>query len=265
MLTYPDINPVAFTVLGWPVYWYGITYVVGFVGGWALARLRALRDGSGWTTEQVGDVLFYIALGVILGGRLGYMLFYQPFIEGSDTRFWQVWKGGMSFHGGLLGVIVAMWWYGRRINKGFFVVADFIAPIVPFGLAAGRIGNFINSELWGKVTDGPWGIVFPNGGPLPRHPSMLYEFALEGVVMFVLLWWYARKPRPAMAVSGLFLLLYGSFRFLVEFVRVPDNYLGYLAFDWFTMGQALSLPMIILGVFLMWQAHRHPNRAKGDS
>lgn len=263
MWSYPDIDPVAFTVFSWPIYWYGITYVVAIIGAWWLARLRAKRADYGWTAEQVGDAVFYIALGVIVGGRLGYMLFYQPFIEGSDTHFWQVWKGGMSFHGGLIGVLIAFWLFGRKTQKGFFEVADFIAPIVPFGLAAGRIGNFINAELWGKVTDHPIGMVFPTGGPLPRHPSMLYEFALEGIVMFIVLWWFARKPRPAMAVSGLFLLLYGSFRFIVEFVRVPDSFIGYLAFDWFTMGQALSVPMILLGVFLMVRSGQNRKNTEG--
>jgi phosphatidylglycerol:prolipoprotein diacylglycerol transferase len=173
-----------------------------------------------------------------------------------------IWTGGMSFHGGLLGVIVAMWLYAHRTHRAFFVVADFVALLTPLGLGAGRLGNFINHELWGRTTDAPWGMVFPNAGSLPRHPSQLYEFTLEGVALFTILWFYARKPRPTASVSGLFLLCYGCFRFIVEFVREPDAQLGYLAFGWVTMGQILSLPMILLGVWLLWWSHR---KQIGDS
>ncbi|MDT8403359.1 prolipoprotein diacylglyceryl transferase [Sulfuriflexus sp.] len=252
-----DIDPVAFSIGSFKVHWYGITYLAGFALAWWLGTVRARQPGSGWNAEQVSDIIFYAAVGVIAGGRLGYMLFYNPFLPaGEASQFWEVWKGGMSFHGGLIGVLIAMWLFGRRYRKGFFEVADFVAPLVPLGLGAGRIGNYINAELWGKVSDLPWAVVFPTGGPLPRHPSMLYEFFLEGVVLFVMLWWFSNKAPPRMAVSGLFLLGYGSFRFLVEFVREPDRQLGYLAFDWFTMGQALSLPMIIGGGALMWWAYR---------
>ncbi|WP_126452838.1 prolipoprotein diacylglyceryl transferase [Sulfuriflexus mobilis] len=252
-----DIDPVAFSLGDFKVHWYGITYLVGFALAWWLGNVRARQPGSDWNAEQVSDIIFYAAVGVIAGGRLGYMLFYNPFLPaGEASQFWEVWKGGMSFHGGLIGVLGAMWLFGRRYQKSFFQVADFVAPLVPLGLGAGRIGNYINGELWGKVSDVPWAIVFPSGGPLPRHPSMLYEFFLEGLVLFALLWWFSKKAPPRMAISGLFLLGYGGFRFLVEFVREPDRQLGYLAFDWFTMGQALSLPMIAGGGALMWWAYR---------
>jgi len=220
--------------------------------------VRAKRPGSGWRPEEIADLLFYGALGVILGGRLGYVLFYNlAYYLEHPVELFYIWSGGMSFHGGLLGVIVAMWLYARRTRRGFFAVADFVALLTPLGLGAGRLGNFINHELWGRVTDVPWGMVFPGAGSLPRHPSQLYEFMLEGVALFIILWMYARRPRPTASVSGLFLLCYGAFRFLVEFAREPDAHLGYLAFDWVTMGQVLSLPMILFGVGLIWWVHRN--------
>lgn len=252
MLVYPDIDPVLIGIGPIQVHWYGLMYLVGFVAGWWLGRLRAQRPGSRWQPREVDDLLFYIVLGIIAGGRIGYVLFYglQRLMENPLSLF-ALWEGGMSFHGGLLGVLVAMWIYARRQDRAFWQLTDFIAPLVPIGLGAGRIGNFINGELWGKVTDLPWGMIFPNGGPLPRHPSQLYEALLEGVVLFVILWVYSRRPRPVMSVSALFLLCYGSFRFLVEFLRVPDAHIGYIAFGWLTMGQALSLPMIIVGLWLL--------------
>jgi phosphatidylglycerol:prolipoprotein diacylglycerol transferase len=231
-------------------------YLVAFLGCWWAAKIKAARPNSGWKQEEIGDLLFYVALGVVLGGRLGYMLFYGwANIVADPLSVLRVWEGGMSFHGGLIGVLIAMGLYARHTSRSFFNVADLVAPVVPIGLGAGRMGNFINGELWGHVTDLPWGMVFPTGGPEPRHPSMLYELFLEGIVMFVVLWVYSSKPRPAMAVTGLFGLLYGVFRFAVEFVREPDAHLGYLAFGWVTMGQVLSLPMILIGAAMMWLAY----------
>ena len=196
-------------------------------------------------------------MGVIVGGRLGYVLFYDlPAYIANPLLILEVWKGGMSFHGGLLGVMLATLWFARRNGKSFFELMDFIAPLVPIGLGAGRIGNFINAELWGKVSDVPWAMVFPTGGPEPRHPSQLYQFALEGVALFTILWFYSRKPRPTMAVSGLFAVCYGIFRFIVEFVRVPDAQLGYLAWGWLTMGQVLCVPMVLAGLGLMVYAYK---------
>lgn len=262
MLTYPHIDPVALAVGPVKIHWYGIMYLVGFVGGWWLGVRRAAKPNSGWRTEEIGDLLFYVAMGVVLGGRLGFVLFYDlaSYIE-EPLRILKVWQGGMSFHGGLLGVITAMWLYGRKTQRRFFVVADFVAPLIPIGLLTGRIGNFINGELWGKVTDVPWAMVFPTGGPLPRHPSQLYEAALEGLALLIILLIYSRKPRPTMAVSGLFLMGYGIFRFSVEFVRVPDENLGYLFAEWITMGQLLSAPMVLFGLFLMVSAYRNNKAA----
>lgn len=258
MLQHPQIDPVAISLGPLKIHWYGLTYLVGFVAGWWLGRLRARKPWSPLNEDQVGDLLFYIALGVIFGGRFGYVVFYN-FDAFIADPLWllRVWEGGMSFHGGLLGVMLALWWYGRKVGSGFWRMADFVAPLVPVGLGAGRIGNFINGELWGKPTDVPWGMVFPQApDALARHPSQLYQFALEGVLFFIILWWFSAKPRPRMAVSGLFLVCYGVFRFLVEFVRQPDPQLGYLAFDWLTMGQVLSFPMILAGAGLMLIAYR---------
>lgn len=280
MLTYPHIDPVALSLGTWhlfghvfqpAIHWYGITYLVGFLGGYWCMYLRSKKPMSGWTAVQLQDLLFYVALGVVLGGRTGYMLFYDwSGLVADPKTFFFVWNGGMSFHGGLLGVLLAMWIYSRQQGRHFFDVVDFIAPVVPIGLGAGRLGNFINGELWGKVTTLPWGMrldcsdgrfdyyCHPQtvGYSLPHHPSQLYELLLEGVVMFTVLWLYSAKKRPRMAVSGLFAILYGSFRFLVEFVRMPDEQLGYLAFGWLTMGQILSLPLIAVGVALMVLAYR---------
>jgi len=262
------------------IHWYGLMYLLAFGTAWLLGRSR-IRAGRlpGVNVEQFGDLLFYGILGVILGGRIGYVLFYAfGDLLRDPLMLVKVWDGGMSFHGGLLGVLVAAWWWTRKQGLHFFDVMDFVAPWVPPGLGFGRLGNYIGAELWGKYTQAGWGVVFPTDpafrgwsaerlqsefatGALDqfaRHPSQLYQAFLEGLVMFVVLWWFSRKPRPRYAVSGLFALLYGVFRFIVEFVRVPDAELGYLAFGWLTMGQVLSLPLIALGLFLLWRSRSAP-------
>ncbi|KAB2932864.1 MAG: prolipoprotein diacylglyceryl transferase [Candidatus Contendobacter sp.] len=258
MLIHPDFDPVAFSLGPLHVRWYGLMYLIAFLVGWALGRYRVKQPGSGWTAEQMDDLVFYIALGVILGGRIGYVLFYGfgNFLRDPLALF-RVWEGGMSFHGGFLGVLLAMVLFARKHHKGFWPTVDFIAPLIPPGLFFGRIGNFINGELWGRVTDAPWGMVFrQTGDGLPRHPSQLYQAALEGVALFLIVWLFSAKPRPTIAVSGVFALSYGVFRFLVEFVRQPDAQLGYLAFGWLTMGQLLSLPLVVVGMILLALAYR---------
>ncbi len=257
MLTYPNIDPVALSLGPLKIHWYGVLYLVAFASAWWLGRYRARRPNSGWQPAQIEDLIFYGALGVVLGGRLGYVLFYNfnAFLD-NPAMLLKVWEGGMSFHGGALGVLLAMWFYARRQQRSYFEVVDFLVPLVPLGLGAGRIGNFINGELWGKVSDVPWAMVFPGAGPQPRHPSMLYEFFLEGIVLFLILWLYSAKPRPAMAVTGLFGVGYGLFRTLVEFVRMPDAHIGYLAGGWLTKGMVLSLPMVVIGAGMMIYAYR---------
>lgn len=257
-MTYPSINPIAFHIGSWPVYWYGLMYLVGFFAGWAALALRTRKSPRGFTQEQVSDVVFYTALGAILGGRVGYMLFYawQDFFTNPLLLF-QTWKGGMSFHGGLLGAVIALFLLAYKLKKPVLALTDLVTPAVPLGLGAGRIGNFINGELWGHVTTMPWGMVFPNAGPYPRHPSQLYEFFLEGIVLFIILWLYSAKPRPLGAVSGLFAIGYGTFRCFIEFFREPDVQIGYLAFGWITEGQLLSIPLILVGVILIvWSYKR---------
>ncbi len=261
MLMYPTIDPVLLQLGPLKIHWYGLMYLCAFSAGWALGLYRARQPGSPYTPEQVGDLVFYVAVGAVLGGRLGYVLFYNfpTYIE-NPLAIFKVWQGGMAFHGGLLGVLLAVALFSRKQGQHFFASTDFLAPLVPIGLGFGRLGNFINGELWGAPTTLPWGMVFSHVDELPRHPSQLYELALEGVVLFLLLWWFARKPRPMMAVSGLFLIGYGAFRFLIEFVRMPDAHIGYLAFDWLTMGHILTLPMLLFGAVLMTLAYRHKDR-----
>jgi phosphatidylglycerol---prolipoprotein diacylglyceryl transferase len=274
MLTYPHIDPIAVSIGPLQVHWYGLMYLLGFALSWGLGRWRASRPGSVWTAEMVDDLIFYCVIGVVAGGRLGYMLFYGfDQILANPINLFKVWEGGMSFHGGLIGVCLAVFYFARRHGLAFFQVGDFLVPLVPQGLFFGRVGNFINGELWGHRTDLPWGMRLPCQS-FPRqcldqpvdtllspavHASQLYEAALEGLVLFLILWIFSSRPRPTMAVSGVFFLLYGVFRSLVELVRIPDAHIGYLAFDWLTMGQLLSAPMILLGVLLLAMAYRRPS------
>lgn len=263
-MTYPQIDPVVFRIGDLAIHWYGVMYLLGFAAAWGLGVWRARRPDNDWNADQVGDLIFYGALGVILGGRFGYVVFYN-FDQFLDNPLWllKVWEGGMSFHGGMLGVLVAFWWFARKTGKSYFQVADFIVPMIPIGLGAGRLGNFINAELWGKPSELPWAMVFPTDpAQLERHPSQLYQFAMEGVLLFALLWLFSARPRPAGAVTGLFGVGYGVFRIVAEFFREPDAHLGYLAFDWLTMGQLLSLPMVVAGIMIMVWAYRREGKAK---
>lgn len=255
-MLYHDFSPDIFSIGPFTVRWYGSMYLLGFLSAWLLGRRRA-KTGGVFTPPQFDDVLTWGIAGVLIGARLGYVLFYNPlyYLEHPLETLY-VWQGGMSFHGGFLGVLIASGLAGRRYARSLFQTMDFIAPLVPPGLFFGRIGNFVNAELWGKETDLPWGMVFPGAGPLPRHPSQLYEAALEGAVLFVILWAFSSRPRPAMAVSGVFALGYGVFRFVVEFFRVPDAHIGYLAFGWLTMGMALCVPVILTGAILLLLAYR---------
>ena len=253
MLIHPQFNPVALQIGPLAIHWYGLMYLAGFMTFLWLGkkRLAARTQAAGLDNKLLDDLLFYGVLGVILGGRMGYVLFYK-FADYSahPLDIFKVWQGGMSFHGGFLGVIIAMAIIAHQRKLTWLTITDFIAPLVPPGLAFGRLGNFINGELWGRPTDGSWGMVFPQVDSLPRHPSQLYEFALEGIALFALLWIYSRHPRPVGAVSGLFLIGYGSFRFLVEYTREPDNFLGLLSLG-MSMGQWLSLPMVLAGIAMM--------------
>ncbi len=258
MLIHPQFDPVAIQLGPLSIHWYGLMYLIGFLSLLWLGKWRANRyPEAGWKSSEMDDILFYGALGVIIGGRLGYVIFYQPaYYLSHPVEIAYLWQGGMSFHGGFLGVLAAMVFFARKTGKRWLAVMDFVAPLVPIGLGAGRMGNFINGELWGRTTDVAWGMVFPQVDNLARHPSQLYQFALEGVVLFILLWWYSSKPRPVGAVSGLFLIGYGSFRFLVEFTREPDSFLGLLSLG-LSMGQWLSLPMIVVGIWMFLRARRN--------
>lgn len=280
MISYPAIDPIIFSVGPLAVRWYGLMYVIGFAAAWWLARRRAARPDSTWQPTDVDDLIFFAAIGVILGGRLGWIAFYGgEQVMADPLTIIRIWEGGMSFHGGLIGVLLAVLIFARQRQRRFPDVLDFLAPLPGLGIFAGRVGNFINGELWGKPTAVPWGFVVD---PMPLYPvqaaeatrlcqrfgidpcvlhvhaSQLYEGLLEGLLLFTVLWLFTRKQQPRLAPSGLFLVLYGVCRFAVEFVRVPDENRGYLWFDWVTMGQVLSLPMILLGaVILGWAYSRH--------
>ena len=256
MFTFPQFNPVVISLGPLSIHWYGVMYIIAFGGAWVLASYRRNMKPNQWSTDQISDLIFYGAIGAVVGGRLGSVFFYNfdRFLEDPLWVF-RVWEGGMSFHGGLLGVGVALYFYSKSLRKGFWETIDFIVPFVPFGLGAGRIGNFIGGELWGRPTDVPWGMVFPHVDQLPRHPSQLYEVALEGVALFILLWWFSSNPRPRLAVSGVFALGYGSFRFFIEFFREPDQQIGFIAFEWLTMGQLLSVPMAAGGILFLFLSY----------
>lgn len=257
MLVFPQFDPVAVAIGPLKIRWYGLMYLVGFALIWTVGHYRIRKQADpAWSHQDLDDAMFYGILGTVVGGRLGYVLFYKfSFFFHHPLHIFYVWDGGMSFHGGFLGVIIALgvFCYQRKIN--WLRVTDFIAPLAPMGLGAGRIGNFINGELWGRPTDLPWGMIFPRVDNVPRHPSELYEFFLEGVVLFIILWFFSKKPRPTGAVSAAFLIGYGTFRFLVEFTRAPDKFLGLLALG-LSMGQWLSLPMIVIGIAMMIWAYR---------
>jgi phosphatidylglycerol---prolipoprotein diacylglyceryl transferase len=258
MLTHPQFNPVALQITeNFGIHWYGLMYLTGFVAFLMLGRYQIKhKPWFGWNHQMLDDALFYGALGVILGGRIGYILFYQfgHFIN-HPLDIFKVWQGGMSFHGGFLGVLVAMFVFNRKHPQPWLKIMDFVAPLVPLGLGAGRMGNFINGELWGRPTRSDYGMIFPQVDKLARHPSQLYEFALEGLLLFILLWWFSKKERPVGSISALFLIGYGLFRFLVEFTREPDDYLGLLQFN-LSMGQWLSLPMILVGIWMLLAANK---------
>ncbi|WP_372702856.1 prolipoprotein diacylglyceryl transferase [Castellaniella sp.] len=257
MMLAPHIDPIALQIGPLAIHWYGLMYLAGFGIAWLLGRWRIHHYPGQLTLRDLEDIIFYGVLGVVIGGRLGYALFYKPGeYLANPLAILEVWQGGMSFHGGLLGVVIAMLLFARRRGLTLLALGDFIVPLIPPGLAAGRLGNFINGELWGRPTELPWAMVFPGARDgLPRHPSQLYEMGLEGVGLFALVWWFARKPRPAGQVSAVFLMGYGVFRFAVEFTREPDDFLG--LFAGFSMGQILSVPMIVIGVILFfWSAKR---------
>jgi len=261
-MTYPLIDPVALDLGFLKIHWYGLMYVFGFLGGYALTLRRIALGRFPLTREQMSDFLGWIALGVILGGRVGYMVFYQPDrLLDEPFSLVYVWEGGMAFHGGLLGVVALTWLYARKVDVSPLALGDALAPVIPIGLGLGRIGNFIGGELWGRPTDVPWAMVFPAAGPDPRHPSQLYQFFLEGIVLFAVLWWFSSHTRRRGQVTGLFLVGYGLCRFVVEFVREPDAHLGFVWMNWMTMGQLLTVPMILVGLWLLL-IYRESDRAR---
>lgn len=256
MLVHPHFDPVALQIGPIAIHWYGLMYVLGFLGVYLFGCYRVNKYSrlaeAGWTKDLISDLIFYGALGAVIGGRLGYVLFYKPAEYFADPfQILMINQGGMSFHGGLLGVIVGMLWFSKSYKMTLYDIGDFVAPLAPIGLFFGRLGNFINQELWGKETDLPWGMVFHNGGSMPRHPSMLYEAALEGILLLIIISWVGRKSTKPGVLAGLFLAGYALARMLVELVRVPDDHLNYLLFDWVTMGHLLSLPMLAYGLYLI--------------
>lgn len=251
MRHYPEIDPIAISLGPVSIHWYAISYLVGIGLVWLILCHRSKTKRLQWTDDDLSDLVFYTVLGVLLGGRFGYMLFYGfDNLLADPLSALKVWQGGMSFHGGLIGVLIGVLFFARKRGVGFFDVMDFIAPAIPLALGCGRIGNFINGELPGRVTDVPWALIYP-GEVLARHPSSLYQALLEGPVLFAFLWLYSEKPKPAMAVSGMFLIGYGSLRVFSEFFREPDAHIGFVLFDWVTTGQLLSVPMVLLGLFLV--------------
>ena len=261
-MKYIVIDPVIADLGFVKVYWYGVMYLLAFLSAYLLARYR-IKSEVLWNTKHIDDLIFYGALGAVLGGRLGYLMFYNwsVFISNPLT-FFNFQNGGMSFHGGFLGVLLAMVIFNKKYQFTFFQTTDFIAPLIPLGLGFGRIGNYINGELWGRVTDSSWGILAPDQSGLweKRFPTQLYEALLEGFVLFSILWLFSNKKPQVMATSSLFLIFYGFFRFIIEFVRAPDSHIGYLAFDWLTMGQLLSIPMIFIGIYLLIKSYRLEGR-----
>ncbi len=261
-MNYISIDPVIFDLGFIKIYWYGVMYLLAFITAYVLAKFR-IKNNSFFTNKEVDDLIFYGALGAVVGGRFGYLIFYSlPSFIDNPLIFLSFQNGGMSFHGGFIGVLLATILFNRKTGKTFFQTTDFIAPLVPLGLFFGRIGNYINGELWGKVTSSNWGVYSPNylGEWAYRYPTQLFEAFLEGLVLFAILWLFTNKSRPLMASSSLFLILYGLFRFIIEFIRMPDIQLGYLAFGWLTMGQLLSLPMVIIGIFLFYKAQLTGNK-----
>ena len=256
-MKYIVIDPVIFDLGFVKIYWYGVMYLLAFLAAYLLAKYRA-KSSQKWNERQVDDLIFYGALGAVLGGRLGYLIFYNFTIFISNPlTFFNFQNGGMSFHGGFLGVLIAMLLFNKKSKFSFFETTDFVAPLVPLGLAFGRVGNYINGELWGKVTTSAFGIYAPDqsGQWAQRYPTQLYEASLEGVVLFFILWLFSKKNQPVMATSALFLIFYGTFRFIIEFIRVPDSHIGYLALNWLTIGQLLSLPMILVGLYLFYKPY----------
>ena len=268
---FPDISPIAFKVFNWPVYWYGLAYLGGFALTRLLLHIDAARTARGGTkhvsSEQYTDlVFFYGPIGIVIGGRLGSVLFYHLDYYLSDPiAVFKLWEGGMSFHGGFIGCVAAVFVFCRRYDLPFFQITDRLAVACAPALGLGRLANFVNGELWGRPTDGSWGMIFPHVDMLPRHPSQLYEFLLEGVLLFLILWLYTMKARPRMAASGLFVIGYGGLRFLVEFTREPDRHIGYLGDTWLTMGQLLSMPMMAAGAVMMILAYRYDDRGKSHA